>query len=114
VPPDDGEIVPQTAVAPGQGPGKKLGAAGIVHAVGTVNFAFDKSLTPHIAVPDISDYFGVGKSSPAAWIAIPWFGISRLMASSWMLAPLLVKSKKSPLPKDSFLTYQMSGGKLAR
>jgi len=40
-------------------------AAGIVHALGTVNFAFDKSLTPHIAVPDISDYFDVGKSSPA-------------------------------------------------
>ena len=41
-------------------------AAGIVHAVGTVNFAFDKSLTPHITAPDISDYFGVGKSSPAS------------------------------------------------
>lgn len=40
-------------------------AAGIVHAVGTVNFAFDRSLTPHIAVSDISDYFGVGKGSPA-------------------------------------------------
>jgi hypothetical protein len=40
-------------------------AAGIIHAIGTVNFAFDKSLTPHISVPDISDYFGVGKSSPA-------------------------------------------------
>ena len=41
-------------------------AAGIVHAIGTVNFAFDKSLTPHIAIPDISDYFDVGKSSPAS------------------------------------------------
>jgi len=41
-------------------------AAGIVHAIGSVNFAFDKSKTPHIIVPDISDYFGVGKSSPAS------------------------------------------------
>ena len=41
-------------------------AAGIVHAVGTVNFTFDKSQTPHITVPDISDYFSVGKSSPAS------------------------------------------------
>jgi hypothetical protein len=41
-------------------------AAGIIHAVCTVNFAFDKSLTPHIAITDISDYFGVGKSSPAS------------------------------------------------
>jgi hypothetical protein len=41
-------------------------AAGIIHAVGTVNFAFDKSLTPHTTVADISDHFGVGKSSPAS------------------------------------------------
>ncbi len=41
-------------------------AAGIVHAVGTVNFAFDKSQTPHTTVPEISAYFGVGKSSPAS------------------------------------------------
>ncbi len=44
----------------------KTWAAGIVHAVGTVNFAFDKSQTPHISVPDISDYFEVGKSSPTS------------------------------------------------
>ena len=41
-------------------------AAGIVHAIGTVNFVFDRSQTPHIVVPDISDYFGVGKSSPTS------------------------------------------------
>ena len=40
-------------------------AAGVVHAVSTVNFAFDKSQTPHISVSDISQGFGVGKSSPA-------------------------------------------------
>ena len=41
-------------------------AAGIVHAVGTVDFAFDKSQTPHTTVPEISSCFGVGKSSPAS------------------------------------------------
>ena len=41
-------------------------AAGIVHAIGVVNFAFDKSQTPHTTVPDISNYFGVGKGSPAS------------------------------------------------
>jgi len=40
-------------------------AAGIIHAVGTVNFVFDRTQTPHIAATDISDFFGVGKSSPA-------------------------------------------------
>jgi len=41
-------------------------AAGVVHAIGIVNFAFDKSQDPHITVPDIYAYFGVGKDSPAA------------------------------------------------
>lgn len=41
-------------------------AAGIVHAVGTVNFVFDKSQNPHTTVPEICEYFGVGKSSPAS------------------------------------------------
>ena len=41
-------------------------AAGIVHAAGTVNFAFDKSQDPHTTVPEICSFFGVGKSSPAA------------------------------------------------
>lgn len=41
-------------------------AAGIVHAIATVNFAFDSSQDPHITVPDICEFFGVGKGSPAA------------------------------------------------
>lgn len=41
-------------------------AAGVVHAVASVNFAFDKSQDPHIIAPDVSAFFGVGKSSPTA------------------------------------------------
>ena len=41
-------------------------AAGVVHAICTVNFTFDKTQTPHLKSPDISDGFGVGKSSPAS------------------------------------------------
>jgi len=40
--------------------------SGIVHAICMVNFAFDPSQEPHIKAPDISAYFGVGKSSPAS------------------------------------------------
>ncbi len=40
-------------------------AAGIVHAIATVNFAFDSSATPHIKIPDICDFFAVGKDAPA-------------------------------------------------
>ena len=39
-------------------------AAGIMHAICTVNFAFDKSQTPHTSMPELSSGFGVGKSSP--------------------------------------------------
>lgn len=41
-------------------------AAGIVHAISTVNFAFDKNTSPSISASDISDYFEVGKSSSAS------------------------------------------------
>lgn len=38
-------------------------AAGIIHAVGTVNFAFDKSQTPYITVDGLASYFGLSKST---------------------------------------------------
>ena len=38
-------------------------AAGIVHAVGTVNFAFDKSQTPHITVDELANHFSLSKST---------------------------------------------------
>ena len=61
-------------------------AAGVVHAVSSVNFAFDKSQDPHIKAPDISTFFGVGKSSPAAKSKVIWdlFDIY-LMDPEWTL-----------------------------
>ncbi len=41
-------------------------AAGIVHALGMVNFLFDPSQTPHCKAPDIYAYFGVGASTGQA------------------------------------------------
>lgn len=38
-------------------------AGGIIHAVGTVNFVFDKSTKPFIKSPDIAAYFQIGQSS---------------------------------------------------
>ena len=35
-------------------------AAGIVHAICTINFAFDKSQKPHIRSPQIAEFFKVG------------------------------------------------------
>jgi len=38
-------------------------AAGFIHAIGTVNFVFDKSQTPHCRAPDIYSFFGVASST---------------------------------------------------
>ena len=38
-------------------------AAGVVHAVGTANFLFDKSQTPHCKAPDIWACFGIAEST---------------------------------------------------
>jgi Domain of unknown function (DUF6398) len=38
-------------------------AAGVVHAICTVNFAFDKSQTPHVTPPCIAEHFGVSMNT---------------------------------------------------
>ncbi len=41
-------------------------ACGIVYTVGTVNFLFDKTQTPHMTTDQLCELFGVGKSTAAA------------------------------------------------
>ena len=41
-------------------------SAGIVHAIGMVNFLFDKSQTPHCSAPDVYAFFGVASSTGQA------------------------------------------------
>ncbi len=43
----------------------EIWACGIIHALGTINFLFDKSQTPHIRADKLAELFGVGKSSGA-------------------------------------------------
>jgi hypothetical protein len=38
-------------------------AAGIIHAIGMVNFVFDKTQTPHCVASDIYAFFGIGAST---------------------------------------------------
>ncbi|MDF2904324.1 MAG: hypothetical protein K0S25_1962 [Bacillus sp. (in: firmicutes)] len=38
-------------------------AAGIIHAIGTINFLFDKSFPPYATANDICQYFGVAQST---------------------------------------------------
>lgn len=40
-------------------------AAAVIHAVGTINFLFDKSSEPYSTVDEINDFFGTSKSTTA-------------------------------------------------
>ncbi len=41
-------------------------ACGIIHALGTVNFLFDSSQTPHVSASQIWTYFGISSSTAQA------------------------------------------------
>ena len=38
-------------------------AAAIIHALGTINFLFDKSFVPYVSIDEINDFFGTTKST---------------------------------------------------
>jgi hypothetical protein len=38
-------------------------AAAVIHALGTINFLFDKSFEPYATIDDINNYFGTKKST---------------------------------------------------
>jgi hypothetical protein len=38
-------------------------AAAVIHALGTINFLFDKSCQPYVSVHDICDFFGTKQST---------------------------------------------------
>lgn len=38
-------------------------AASTIHALGTINFLFDKSEKPYISIDDLNNFFGTGKST---------------------------------------------------
>jgi hypothetical protein len=41
----------------------EIWAASVIHALGTINFLFDKSTNPHKSVDDINTFFGTSKST---------------------------------------------------
>lgn len=41
----------------------EIWSAGIIHALGSINFLFDKSSEPHVTVHEINDYFGTKQST---------------------------------------------------
>jgi hypothetical protein len=41
----------------------QIWAAAIIHALGTINFLFDKSSEPYVSVDEINDFFGTKKTT---------------------------------------------------
>jgi|APCry1669189204_1035204.scaffolds.fasta_scaffold02214_1 Domain of unknown function (DUF6398) len=41
----------------------EIWAAAIIHALGTINFLFDKSFKPYVTIEEINEFFGTNKSS---------------------------------------------------
>ena len=41
-------------------------AAGIIHAIGMVNFLFDKTQTPHMTAAELCEWFALGQSTVSA------------------------------------------------
>jgi hypothetical protein len=41
----------------------EIWAAAVIHAIGSINFLFDKSFEPYVTAEQISEYFGTKKSS---------------------------------------------------
>jgi len=44
----------------------EIWAAAVIHALGTINFLFDKASEPYATVDDINSFFGTNKSSTGA------------------------------------------------
>ncbi len=44
----------------------QIWAASIIHALGTVNFLFDKTFEPYISIEELNQYFETNKSTTAA------------------------------------------------
>lgn len=38
-------------------------AAGVIHALGTINFLFDRSAEPYVSLDELNNYFGTNKST---------------------------------------------------
>lgn len=41
----------------------EIWAAAVIHAIGSINFLFDKSFEPYVTVKEINDYFGTKNST---------------------------------------------------
>src|ERR1035437_5313 len=41
----------------------KVWAAAIIHALGTINFLFDRSFEPYVSLDELNDFFGTTKST---------------------------------------------------
>jgi tetratricopeptide (TPR) repeat protein len=64
-------------------------AAGIVYALGQINFLFDKSQTPHLRADELAEAFGVSKSTASCKASV----IKKLFKMNAMGSSLLLPSR---------------------
>ena len=58
---------------------ERIWAAGVLHTVGSINFLFDKSQTPHVRADQLAEHLGVAKSTMGTKAA----RIRSLLGLSW-------------------------------
>ena len=98
----------------------EIWAAGVLHALGMVNFLFDSAQTPHVRSEELNAFCGVAQSSmaakskliremfdmcrsirsgacPAASIPTPWCGISWSTTTSSMRALHRARFRSKPI-----------------
>ncbi len=44
----------------------QIWAASVIHALGTINFLFDRSFEPYVSIDEINNYFGTNKTTTGA------------------------------------------------
>lgn len=77
--------------------GVRIWAAGVVYAVGQLNFVFDPEQTPHTTADQLSEWLGVKKSTMA--------NKARLIRDSLKLSPFDTQFMRKDLVEASPLTW---------
>jgi tetratricopeptide (TPR) repeat protein len=90
----------------------EIWAAGIVHALGSMNFLFDKSFEPHVSSADIAAYFGVaaGSASQKASVVKEMFD---LFALNTEFMTKQMQEKMAPTFAMMEQMEQLMGGRVA-
>ena len=96
-------------------------AAGVVHAVGWINFLFDRSQTPHLRADELAERLGVAKSTVAnkaarirALLGLSWYEPDLTRRSMLERNPLAWLVSVNGIPVDARTLCRLRAGRTAR